>query len=75
MKYVGKIDDIIFDGKFIVRTTFRPKIGLTVVNKHKQKIGTISQIIGPVKKPFITIKPMNDLKSTFNLIGTEIYLI
>jgi len=75
MKYVGKIDDIIFDGKFIVRSTFKPKIGLTVVNKHKQKIGTINQIIGPVKKPYITIKPLKNLKSTFDLIGTEIYLI
>ena len=75
MKYVGKIDDIIFDGKFIVRTNFKPKIGLSVVNKHKNKLGTITQIIGPVEHPYITIKPAKDLKSTFNLIGTEVYII
>ncbi|WP_455393112.1 H/ACA ribonucleoprotein complex subunit GAR1 [[Eubacterium] cellulosolvens] len=75
MKYLGKIDDIIFDGRFIIRTTFKPKIGVTVVNKHKQKLGTIAQIIGPVKKPYVTIKPVKDLKSTFDLVGTDVYLI
>jgi rRNA processing protein Gar1 len=75
MKYVGKIDDIIFDGRLIVRPTFKPKIGKTVVNKHKLKIGKIIQIIGPVKKPYLTIKPEKDLKATFELIGTDVYLI
>ncbi len=75
MKYIGKIDDIIFNGKFIVRTTFKPKIGAKVINKHKQELGIITQIIGPVKKPYITIKPVKDLKSSFNLIGTDVYTL
>ena len=75
MKYLGKINDIIFDGRFIIRTSFKPKIGITVVNKHKKRLGTISKIIGPVKMPYITVKPMKDLKSTFDLIGTDVYLI
>jgi len=75
MKYVGKIDDIIFNGRFIVQTSFKPRIGVTVVDKHKKKLGTIAQIIGPVKKPYITIKPDNELKSTFKLIGTDVYII
>ena len=75
MKFIGKIDDIIFDGRILVRTTFKPKIGTIVINKHKQELGKISQIIGPVKKPYITIKPKKELKSTFNLIGTDVYII
>jgi rRNA processing protein Gar1 len=74
MKYIGKIDDIIFDGRFILRTTFKPKIGTTVMNKHKKKLGRISQIIGPVNKPFVTIKPEKNIKSTFDLIGSEVYI-
>ena len=75
MKFIGKIDDIIFDGRFLVKTTFKPKIGVNVVTKHKQKLGKITQIIGSVKNPYITIKPLKDLKSTFDLIGTDVYLI
>ncbi len=75
MKYIGKIDDIIFDGKFILRSTFKPKLGSTTVDKHKKKLGKISQIFGPIGKPFITIKPDKNIKSTFNLIGTEVYII
>jgi rRNA processing protein Gar1 len=74
MKYVGKIDDIIYDGKFLVRTNFKPKIGTRVVNKRNMIIGKITQIIGPIKNPYITIKPQKDLKSTFQLIGMEIYI-
>lgn len=75
MKYLGKIDDIIFDGRFIIRTSFKPKIGVTVVNRHKKKLGIITHLIGPVKMPYVTVKPMKELKSTFDLIGTDVYLI
>lgn len=75
MKYVGKIDDIIFNGKFIIRTTFRPKIGATVVDKHKKPLGNIHQIIGPVSAPYITIKPANNLKKSLNMIGTNVYVL
>jgi RNA-binding protein len=75
MKYIGKIDDIIFNGRFIIRTTFTPKIGATVVDKHKHVLGKIIQIIGPVKKPYVTIKPKKDLKATFDLIGVDVYTI
>ena len=75
MKYVGKIDDIIFNGKFIIRTTFKPKFGGTVVNKHKQTIGKIHQIIGPVNKPYIIITPNKDLKASFEIIGTDVYIL
>jgi rRNA processing protein Gar1 len=74
MKYLGKIDDIIFNGRLIVQTTFKPPIGKAVVNKHKQRLGKITQIIGSVKKPHIIIKPGKELKTTFDLIGTNVYI-
>ena len=75
MKYLGKIDDIIFNGKFIVRTTFKPTIGTVIINKHKKRLGKILQILGPVKKPYVIISPLKNIKPTFNLIGTEVYTI
>ena len=75
MKCVGKIDDIIFNGKFIVRTSFKPKFGITVVNKHKETIGKIHQIVGPVNKPYVIITPNKDLKASFDMIGTNVYIL
>jgi len=75
MKYIGKIDDIIFNGRFLVRTTFKPEIGAIVVDKHKKKLGKIYQIIGPIKAPYVTINPKKDLKTSFKLIGNDVYLL
>jgi rRNA processing protein Gar1 len=74
MKYLGKVDDIIFNGKIIVRTTFKPRFGDIIVDKHKKTIGKVSQIIGPVKEPYIIISPNKNVKASFKLIGTDIYI-
>ena len=75
MKYLGRLDNIIFNGKFIVRTTFKPKLWSNVVDKHKNKIGRVYQIIGPVKEPYIIINPEKNVKASFNMIGIDLYLI
>ena len=75
MKFVGKIEDIIFNGRFIVQTSFKPHIGATLVDKHKRTLGKISQIIGPVKKPYLIIAPSKDVKPSFKLIGNDVYLL
>jgi rRNA processing protein Gar1 len=74
MKYLGKIDDIIYNGKILIRTTFKPSFGKTVVDKHKKAIGKIQQIIGPVQEPYIIISPKKEFKASFKLIGTDVYL-
>ncbi len=74
MKYLGKIDDIIYNGKILVRSTFRPNFGKTVMDKHKIIIGKIQQIIGPVQDPYIVITPKKEFKTSFKLIGTDVYL-
>jgi rRNA processing protein Gar1 len=74
MRYLGKIDDIIFNGKILVRTTFKPKFNDIVIDKHKNNLGKIQQIIGPVKEPYIVITPKKELKASFKLIGTDIYI-
>jgi rRNA processing protein Gar1 len=75
MKYIGKIDDIIFSGRFIVRTTFKPKLGATVVDQHKKELGKIKQVIGPVKNPYLIISPNKGIKASFDIIGNNVYLL
>ena len=75
MKYIGRLDNIIFNGRFIAKTSFKPKIGTIIVDKHKNKLGKIKQIIGPVNEPYIIITPQKDVKASFKLIGTELYIV
>jgi RNA-binding protein len=74
MKYLGKLDNIIFNGRFLVKTDFKPRINSTIVDKHKNKIGRITQIIGPVKEPYIIITPRKGVKASFKMIGGELYI-
>ena len=75
MKYLGRLDNIIFNGKFIVHTTFKPKLWSNVVDKHKNNIGRVYQIIGPIKEPYVIITPEKNVKASFNMIGIDLYLI
>ena len=75
MKFMGKIDDIIFNGKILIRAENKPKLGTTVVDKHKNPLGKIKQIIGPVKKPYIIVYPNKRVKTGFGLIGTDVYIL
>ena len=74
MKFIGKLDNIIYNGRFLARTSQKPKIGCTVLDKHKNRIGRVKQIIGPVENPYLIIIPNKDVKASFKLIGTDLYI-
>ena len=65
MKKLGKISHISNKGKIIVRSDNTPGLGLPVFGKNKEKMGTVQDVFGPTKKPYITIKVY--AKNTKNL--------
>jgi RNA-binding protein len=56
MKKLGNISHISNRGRLIVRSTETPGFGLAVFLKNKKRIGTISDVFGPTKEPYISIK-------------------
>ncbi|MGZ7120250.1 MAG: H/ACA ribonucleoprotein complex subunit GAR1 [Methanobacterium sp.] len=56
MKKLGKISHISNRGKIIVRSDNTPGFGLPVFDENKKRIGTVQDIFGPTKKPYITVK-------------------
>ncbi|MBC7219666.1 MAG: hypothetical protein H5T49_06020 [Hadesarchaea archaeon] len=59
----------------IARGDQAPKIGQSVLDSSKRRIGNVVEIFGPVRSPYFTIKPASEVKSELNrLIGIEVYV-
>ena len=59
-------------GNLILRAEKEVKIGETVHDKKKKKIGTIFDFFGPVSSPFISVRPMIEKPEKY--IGTPLYV-
>ena len=75
MKKLGTISHISNRGRLIVRSNQTPGFGLSVFLKNKKKIGNISDIFGPTKEPYISIKvrAKNSKKHEYR-VGETIYV-
>jgi len=50
-----------------------PKEKASIFSKTEEKIGVISEIFGPVKKPYITVKPVKGIELE-KLVGEDLYI-
>jgi len=59
LRKLGKVWNVSKSGFIVVQADSKniPKLGLDVVNRKMNKVGYIYDIIGPVKTPFILVKP------------------
>ncbi len=73
MKRLGKVSHISSHKMLILRSDFAPSIGDAVVTKSLTKIGKVSDVFGPVSKPYVAIKPKEGLNLT-ELIGQILYI-
>lgn len=75
MKRLGKVLHISKRGSIILRTDKTPPTGrdAVVVDKKVRKIGTIQDVFGPVKNPYVAIRPFS---KTINdsIVGQTLYL-
>ncbi|MFW9835530.1 MAG: H/ACA ribonucleoprotein complex subunit GAR1 [Candidatus Thorarchaeota archaeon] len=75
MRRLGKVLHISKRGSIILRTDKTPPVGSRsiVLNKKAQEVGTIIDVFGPVKEPYVAIRPKRDL-DTSKLVGQMLYL-
>jgi len=76
MKFLGNISHISNSGKLIARSSETPPSGAFIFNKDKKKIGKISDVFGPTKNPYISIKLFRsfNLKDFEDSYGDELYV-
>ncbi|MCQ5376000.1 MAG: Gar1/Naf1 family protein [Methanomassiliicoccales archaeon] len=73
IRLLGAVQEIAFDGKFVVRATFAPNIGMSVLDNRKRVIGRVKRVFGPVNNPFVSIEPANNYRPT-DVVGKQIYV-
>ena len=56
MKFLGNSLHIANSGKLIARSTKTPSPGGIVFDSNKNKIGKVSYVFGPTKKPYVSIR-------------------
>ncbi|MFW9958853.1 MAG: H/ACA ribonucleoprotein complex subunit GAR1 [Candidatus Odinarchaeota archaeon] len=75
MRRLGTVLQISHRGTIIVRTEKVPPVGdkSIVFDKRAQEIGIIVDVFGPVKHPYVAIRPNKEF-DTKKLIGQVLYM-
>jgi rRNA processing protein Gar1 len=77
MKKLGTVDNVIHDGTMLLSATGAdardiPAQGTSVCDSRGVVVGHVSRVFGPVKEPYITVKP-REQTDMLGLIGSALY--
>lgn len=75
LRRLGKVLHISKRGSIILRTDKTPPVGdrSIVLDKKAQEVGNIIDVFGPVKTPYVAIRP-KDKTDPKKLVGQMLYL-
>lgn len=75
MARLGKVLHVSKRGSLILRVKKVPPMGpsAVVLNTSAKKVGVIQDVFGPVKNPYVSIKP-DDKGRASKLVGQILYL-
>ena len=76
MKFLGNSLHIANSGKLIARSEKTPSPGGIVFDSKKKKIGKVSYVFGPTKKPYVSIRLFKsaDRKSIEKNCGEKLFV-
>jgi RNA-binding protein len=76
MRRLGKVLHVSARGAIILRTEKTPPIGrkARVLDKKAQEIGIVTDVFGPVKTPYVSIRPNEGIDPS-KLVGQILYLV
>lgn len=74
MYLLGRIKDLGYNGKLIVKGDFAPRLNTEVMDKKRKVIGKISRVFGPVQSPYIAVSPQRGYKPSFDIVGKPVYV-
>ncbi len=75
MKKLGTISHFTNKGRIIVRSDQTPGFGVSVFSENKRRIGTVVDVFGPTKKPYISVKVhAKNSKNLKNRVGETLFV-
>ncbi len=77
LKFIGTVLFYVKNGdKVITRSDFAPELNLKVVDKNDVEIGYVSNVFGPVRKPYVAVKLRKNLGlNPFSLVGQPLFVV
>ncbi len=76
MRRLGTVLHVSSHGYIVVKAELFPTTNSTVITKRMKKIGTVYDVFGPVKSPYVSVKPFKDIKKPdlSELRGEKVYI-
>ena len=72
MKRLGKVSHYAKQGFLVLRTDWVPSLNDPVVDKKLTVVGVVKDVFGPVKRPYVAVKPR--VKNPGEYVGTLLYV-
>ncbi|MDD4307709.1 MAG: Gar1/Naf1 family protein [Thermoplasmata archaeon] len=72
MKKLGTVKNVIHDGTILLRASETPTPGTKVYDLRGVEVGKVARVFGPVKEPYIALKPRQGAEK-IGLLGTTLY--
>ncbi len=72
MRKLGIVKDFSYRGDLVVKATFAPTPGAGVLDHRKRNLGRVVRVFGPVRAPYVTLKPATQPK--LSLLGSGVYV-
>ncbi|AFL95682.1 H/ACA RNA-protein complex component Gar1 [Thermococcus cleftensis] len=72
MKRLGKVSHYAKQGFLILRTDWVPSLNDPVVDKKLTVVGVVKDVFGPVKRPYVAVKPR--VRNPENYVGALLYV-
>jgi len=71
---LGTVQDITHTGMVVVRGKYAPRPGTRVFDSAKKEVGKVRRVFGPVKTPYITVKPSRPKgEELLKLMGKRVF--
>lgn len=62
-------------GRLIIRAEYVPKLDIEVYDEKLRVVGRVQDVLGPVKAPFVAIKPDKNYRNPSKLRNKTLYVI
>ena len=72
IKRLGKVLHLSKSGRLVLRSQDRARLGAKVVDQDLKVIGTVFDVFGPIKNPYISVKA--SVSSPARLVGRLLYV-
>jgi RNA-binding protein len=71
LEKLGTVLHVSGSGKLVIKTRKKVKTGIRVFDEKLNTVGIVFEIFGPVKNPYISIKP--EIREVEHYIGCTLY--